>query len=1094
MNRNRKNSNRGFTLVELLATIVILGVLSVMAITNVSRLVEKSRTEQRTQQEKSIAMAAESYLQSNTEKRPKTVGESTKISVKELKKSGYLKEDVKDSSGQSCMDKSYVKTYRITKTEYTYTTFVYCGNEKVDPEETIANPNIEICFIDKYAELNQKISSFTDDAAIENSNICAEFSAKKDFSDVSDAGIYYKISGGTTPTGTKLQVDGFELSLSAKDPVTNQTQELYSSGNTQVNRKEVVQGIRKISEYVDITKANELTAVISARNVAGGVSQVNTSTSGSDTASYKDKDKPYCSRITEQGTSSTWINKYNYSGNGRKIQAECEDGQGSGCIRSTFTQTWPNSNQKSAKFSYIQVKDNAGNTNIDSSLLSKNPCELEYIEDSCLVGVFLDIEEPKISLDGYVRTATGNKSGSSILTGTKSSEGATNDTVNITSDQYKDLTSGWMNGSKYENGVIYTVTITDNLELASYQWETNPINVKSKTEGTYTRYSSANEDGLPMVAIKSPGDKVNCGVMKREFTIGFTGEGMRKGRLTVKDRAGNITTYYIEANLDRTAPPMPTPSFETVDGLTYTAGNWSTKKLRTYVNPSQEVDNNNSAKVDLSGFSKFQYSYEKQNGKGTWANAVVVDKNGSLANLKYDIPDEGTHKLKYKSCDKAGNCTAFSNEFIVRIDTKAPTCGTNISYSGTLQNGWLGKGESATVTHTCTEVNVPYGSGCDNGSELNKQSKVYNTEINTTKAGAVGDGNPGQIKDIAGNISNCENQFQTVKIDTTEPKCTLKTTYPQGGADGKWIGIGKTAVVSKVCTEQGGVQSGCDNNATINKASHTYNPNNDTWNYSDAGPEGKKSGGQIQDLAGNVANCPANQHIMIDHQAPSFDCTFTHTYNKNTDNSGKVTIGTISPTTGDSYTKYYGLGEGWKTTATNEGKRNNYMVCGKKTYEGKAKVVDQAGNETSKTCGSYTTPGGCDKVIYKDGKKCGGGTKNQLAYSAYKKGMRCSSSDKSSGGSKCNTQSCCSTSNTKGCPVVYDCRCQTEIHSSASVSAPTVGTFGQYSPSCQTEAFYVVQDKGTWIYGKSAGGVIGWVLKSCTNSTGSFCGSSTCKN
>ena len=381
MNRNRKNSNRGFTLVELLATIVILGVLSVMAITNVSRLVEKSRTEQRTQQEKSIAMAAESYLQSNTEKRPKTVGESTKISVKELKKSGYLKEDVKDSSGQSCMDKSYVKTYRITKTEYTYTTFVYCGNEKVDPEETIANPNIEICFIDKYAELNQKISSFTDDAAIENSNICAEFSAKKDFSDVSDAGIYYKISGGTTPTGTKLQVDGFELSLSAKDPVTNQTQELYSSGNTQVNRKEVVQGIRKISEYVDITKANELTAVISARNVAGGVSQVNTSTSGSDTASYKDKDKPYCSRITEQGTSSTWINKYNYSGNGRKIQAECEDGQGSGCIRSTFTQTWPNSNQKSAKFSYIQVKDNAGNTNIDSSLLSKNPCELEYIED-----------------------------------------------------------------------------------------------------------------------------------------------------------------------------------------------------------------------------------------------------------------------------------------------------------------------------------------------------------------------------------------------------------------------------------------------------------------------------------------------------------------------------------------------------------------------------------------------------------------------------------------------------------------------------------------------------------------------------------------
>ena len=53
----------------------------------------------------------------------------------------------------------------------------------------------------------------------------------------------------------------------------------------------------------------------------------------------------------------------------------------------------------------------------------------------------------------------------------------------------------------------------------------------------------------------------------------------------------------------------------------------------------------------------------------------------------------------------------------------------------------------------------------------------------------------------------------------------------------------------------------------------------------------------------------------------------------------------------------------------------------------------------------------CNKVTYKDSnvcsKKCGGGTYGQNAYSKYDSSIRCPSKDTSSGGSSCNTQSCC---------------------------------------------------------------------------------------
>ncbi len=69
---------------------------------------------------------------------------------------------------------------------------------------------------------------------------------------------------------------------------------------------------------------------------------------------------------------------------------------------------------------------------------------------------------------------------------------------------------------------------------------------------------------------------------------------------------------------------------------------------------------------------------------------------------------------------------------------------------------------------------------------------------------------------------------------------------------------------------------------------------------------------------------------------------------------------------------------------------------------------DKAGNISA----SKSVDTSCEEIIYKDGttctKKCGGGTYNQLAYDKYVQTTRCSAKDKTSGGSACNTMDCCS--------------------------------------------------------------------------------------
>ena len=86
-------TKKGFTMIELLAAIVILGVISILAIAGVTRLIEKSKNESEEDYATMLKIAAQSYMEANKGALPKRTGNQTFVTAPDLKSKRYLKEE-----------------------------------------------------------------------------------------------------------------------------------------------------------------------------------------------------------------------------------------------------------------------------------------------------------------------------------------------------------------------------------------------------------------------------------------------------------------------------------------------------------------------------------------------------------------------------------------------------------------------------------------------------------------------------------------------------------------------------------------------------------------------------------------------------------------------------------------------------------------------------------------------------------------------------------------------------------------------------------------------------------------------------------------
>ena len=640
---------KGFSLIELLGAITILGILSIITIMSVSRVIERSKKAQKEEQEKTIVMATESYMQDHKSEMPKVIGETTTISISVLKNNKYIKEDIKNGDGKSCMEHSNVTVYKQSKDKYIYTPHLYCGDEVPPAEEQAPIPTISILFTDASGE--------------ENANV---------FENVSEAKIVITITGGRDANNHLIPIDGYSYSISTSTHDSMDVKEVYNSGTLSGGGETEITLEKPLRDYIDVTTSSHVYVKATVRNNKGGILDETVSTEDSSgQATYQDTTNPICVSIDNQAKNDTdWVNVYSTK-KSRKITATCSDGDGSGCIRDTFTRTWPNKYQTSSEYGYIQVQDNAKNVNIATNYITSDPCSLAFTENTCRVRVNVDLVRPTITINAYKRDVNGNATGGSIFNGavTTSTE---NETVQF--NQYKDLVNNWMNKDNYPNGIIITVTITDDLHLASYKWETNPKNINKKSDSNYNSFSTGHPEGIPEVKYPEPNlSTTNCGSRSESFNLTLTSEGMRQGRLTVKDKAGNDTIFIIQADMDRTVPRKAVTrgykkgsgNATSSSGLSgYSSGSW----LSGYVFTQGE-----DATDALSGGVYYRYTTSGACGSNS-------NKKGNY----FNVNSEGTSTVKFRSCDTAGNCGDFSGDFTVNLDRTGPYCTVTKTNAGSL--------------------------------------------------------------------------------------------------------------------------------------------------------------------------------------------------------------------------------------------------------------------------------------------------------------------------------------------------------------------------------------------------------------------------
>jgi type IV pilus assembly protein PilA len=118
------NNKRGFTLVELLAVIVILAVILVIAIPNVIKVIDKAKLDTYKRNEDMLVSATQKYMAANGISL--NVGETRTITYSDLTSDKFVDRIIDQTSRSECISSKVIITK--TTTSYTYKPLLICDN------------------------------------------------------------------------------------------------------------------------------------------------------------------------------------------------------------------------------------------------------------------------------------------------------------------------------------------------------------------------------------------------------------------------------------------------------------------------------------------------------------------------------------------------------------------------------------------------------------------------------------------------------------------------------------------------------------------------------------------------------------------------------------------------------------------------------------------------------------------------------------------------------------------------------------------------------------------------------------------------------
>lgn len=127
----KKVNNKGFSLLEVLAVIIILSALSMVIVPNIMTYIEKSKDEYIYNLKNSIILTTKDFYANNRNRLLTKTDGTTKdyVTIDELKSLNYITGEIKDSKGNDCTTTTYVVAIN-EGLGYKYYTCLICG-EKV---------------------------------------------------------------------------------------------------------------------------------------------------------------------------------------------------------------------------------------------------------------------------------------------------------------------------------------------------------------------------------------------------------------------------------------------------------------------------------------------------------------------------------------------------------------------------------------------------------------------------------------------------------------------------------------------------------------------------------------------------------------------------------------------------------------------------------------------------------------------------------------------------------------------------------------------------------------------------------------------------
>ncbi len=720
-----KMNNKGFSMVEILAVVVILGVLSTIGIVSVTKLIENSRKHYYEAQSDQLVLAAQSYANDNKNILPKNIGGTHTIYLKELIDKKYIKEDIVDKNKVPCYTEdqevdgkkvkgSRVDIYKSSKNEYKYIGYLECNECQKENEK-----DGDYSCSDKNKEEKPKIS-------ISMIKLDSKSQGNVIYNDSHKINITIDAVEKKTGYDQSVKISSYSYKIYVNGIVK------LNSGLKINNKKDQI----KIEEQLNKYTPGKVTVKVTVTNTLG---QTVTKSKSED---YKDAQLPACSYVTYEGKYAMknydaavvtdletlvcgtpkqyeWLG-LNHDPSSRQAWVLCNDKLGVGCAQHEYSINMVTEGHKQS----LTMQDKSGNPR------------------TCTIKKCIDKTTPKI----VVKVKNGSK-----VNYTYTKNPSTTNGKYTTSDKNK----VWLNKANYPNGVTVEVTVSDPpasdeptkqlSNLKSFVWKQNPKNKKENQEGEAT------------LTMDSQTWAWNANQKSYTKSINITEDGVRKIVFTAIDHAGNEHTYTLILKIDRTPPQQPSIKMYKEDKKTgkstktkYSSDKWTEKYVWVKTNEPKD-------KPDVSGWKTNRYKT-----RGT------VGKQKDITGNDLHVNTQGISYVTFQSCDHADNCSTYvSPEQIIKEDRTNPV----ITYTVTSSGGTYGSSYKnyVNISVSCSDSYSGVKTFKVGGKKVSNPKSYSKSKRGTLSKSAY-------CKDNVGNDSSKSGSFRVVKEGTSCRYCSC-TSY-----------------------------------------------------------------------------------------------------------------------------------------------------------------------------------------------------------------------------------------------------------------------------------------------------------------------------